>query len=70
MVRVMGIPSGVRRDFQALEQRRMRAARLLEKGYRHVGNGPSSEARYTAVAEVGEAHVVLPEFTARRAGPG
>src|ERR1035438_2338695 len=29
----MGNPAGVRRDFQALEQRRMQAARLLEKGY-------------------------------------
>jgi transposase len=29
----MGNPAGVRRDFQALEQRRMKAARLLEKGY-------------------------------------
>jgi transposase len=29
----MGFPAGVRRDFEALEQRRMRAARLLEKGY-------------------------------------
>src|ERR1700691_2504519 len=26
-------PAGVRRDFEALERRRMRAARLLEKGY-------------------------------------
>jgi transposase len=29
----MGNPVGVRRDFKALEQRRMEAARLLEKGY-------------------------------------
>ena len=29
----MGNPAGVRRDFEALERRRMRAARLLEKGY-------------------------------------
>ena len=29
----MGNPAGVRRDFKALEQRRMKAARLLEKGY-------------------------------------
>src|SRR2546422_10442894 len=28
----MGNPAGVRRDFQALEQRRLRAARLLKKG--------------------------------------
>ena len=28
----MGNPAGVRRDFEALEQRRLRAARLLEKG--------------------------------------
>src|SRR5262252_7624582 len=29
----MGNPAGVRRDFDALEQRRMEAARLLHKGY-------------------------------------
>jgi transposase len=29
----MGNPAGVSRDFRALEQRRMQAARLLEKGY-------------------------------------
>jgi transposase len=29
----MGNPAGVRRDFEALEQRRMEAARLLQKGY-------------------------------------
>jgi transposase len=29
----MGNPAGVRRDFEALEQRRMEAARLLKKGY-------------------------------------
>src|ERR1700693_1935085 len=28
----MGNPAGVRRDFQALEQRRLRAARLLKRG--------------------------------------
>ncbi len=28
----MGNPAGVRRDFQALEQRRLRAAQLLKKG--------------------------------------
>ena len=33
----MGNPAGVRRDFQALEQRRMQAARLLEKGYSQSG---------------------------------
>jgi len=27
----MGNPAGVRRDFQALEQRRLRAAQLLKK---------------------------------------
>jgi transposase len=32
----MGNPAGVRRDFDALEQRRMEAARLLEKGYSHA----------------------------------
>jgi transposase len=29
----MGNPAGVRRDFEALEQRRMEAARLLDQGY-------------------------------------
>ena len=29
----MGNPAGVRRNFEALEQRRMEAARLLQKGY-------------------------------------
>ena len=29
----MGFPAGVRRDFESLERRRMKAARLLEKGY-------------------------------------
>ena len=29
----MGNPAGVKRDFKALEERRMKAARLLEKGY-------------------------------------
>ena len=29
----MGNPAGVKRDFEALEKRRMQAARLLEKGY-------------------------------------
>src|SRR6516165_8171697 len=29
----MGNPAGVRRDFEALEQRRREAARLLQKGY-------------------------------------
>jgi transposase len=32
----MGNPAGVRRDFEALEQRRMEAARLLEQGYSHA----------------------------------
>jgi transposase len=32
----MGNPAGVRRDFDALEQRRMEAARLLEQGYSHA----------------------------------
>jgi transposase len=32
----MGNPAGVRRDFDALEQRRMEAARLLQKGYSHA----------------------------------
>ena len=32
----MGNPAGVRRDFDALEQRRMEAARLLGQGYSHA----------------------------------
>ena len=32
MVWGMGFPAGVRRDFEALERRRMRAADLLQKG--------------------------------------
>ncbi len=40
----MGNPAGVRRDFTALEQRRLRAARLLEKGVHQ-----SEVARQTGV---------------------
>ena len=32
-LRRMGHPAGVSRDFQALERRRIQAARLLDKGY-------------------------------------
>jgi transposase len=32
----MGNPAGVKRDFVALEKRRMQAARLLEKGYKEA----------------------------------
>src|SRR5271166_5926224 len=50
----MGNPAGVRRDFQALEQRRMQAARLLEKGYsqsevaRRVGAHRQSVSQWAA----------------------
>ena len=50
----MGFPAGVRRDFKALEQRRMRAARLLEKGYsqsevaRRVGAHRQSVSQWAA----------------------
>jgi len=33
MVSRMGHPAGVKRDFKALERRRLQAARLLDKGY-------------------------------------
>jgi len=50
----MGNPAGVRRDFQALERRRMQAARLLEKGYsqsavaRRVGAHRQSVSQWAA----------------------
>jgi len=50
----MGFPAGVRRDFEALERRRMRAARLLEKGYsqsevaRRVGAHRQSVGQWAA----------------------
>ena len=50
----MGLQAGVRRDFEALEQRRMRAARLLEKGYsqsevaRRVGVHRQSVSQWAA----------------------
>ena len=50
----MGFPAGVRRDFEALEQRQMRAARLLEKGYsqsevaRRVGAHRQSVSQWAA----------------------
>ena len=50
----MGNPAGVRRDFEALERRRMRAARLLEKGYsqsevaRRVGAHRQSVSQWAA----------------------
>ena len=48
----MGNPAGVRRDFDKLEQRRLQAARLLEKGYsqaevaRRVGVHRQSVSRW------------------------
>jgi transposase len=50
----MGNPAGVRRDFEALEKRRMQAARLLEKGYsqsevaRRVGAHRQSVSQWAA----------------------
>jgi transposase len=50
----MGNPAGVRRDFAALERRRMQAARLLEKGYsqsevaRRVGVHRQSVSQWAA----------------------
>ena len=50
----MGNPAGVRRDFAALEKRRMHAARLLEKGYsqsevaRRVGAHRQSVSQWAA----------------------
>src|SRR5712692_9027237 len=37
MVWGMGFPAGVRRDFEALERRRMQAARWLAKGLKRAG---------------------------------
>src|SRR5437879_4935068 len=53
----MGNPAGVRRDFQALEQRRWRAARLLKKGVhqsevaRRVGAHRQSVSRWAQQLE-------------------
>ncbi len=53
----MGNPAGVRRDFQALEQRRLRAARLLKKGVhrsevaRRVGAHRQSVSRWARQLE-------------------
>lgn len=53
----MGNPEGVRRDFQALEQRRLRAARLLKEGVhqsevaRQVGAHRQSVSRWAQQLE-------------------
>ena len=53
----MGNPKGVRRDFAGLEQRRLRAARLLEKGVsqsevsRQVGVHRQSVSRWAQQLE-------------------
>ena len=53
----MGNAAGVRRDFQALEQRRLRAARLLKKGVhqsevaRQVGAHRQSVSRWAQQLE-------------------
>src|ERR1700693_1171271 len=53
----MGNPAGVRRDFQALEERRLRAARLLKKGIhqsevaRRVGAHRQSVSRWARQLE-------------------
>src|SRR5256885_5951162 len=55
----MGNPAGVRRDFQALEQRRWRAAQLLKKGVhqsevaRQVGAHRQSVSRWAQQLEAG-----------------
>lgn len=55
----MGNPAGVKRDFRALERRRMQAARLLEKGYseaevaRRVGVHRQSVNRWAKELAVG-----------------
>ncbi len=55
----MGNPAGVRRDFEALEQRRMEAARLLAKGYsqsevaRRVGVHRQSVGQWSRQLEQG-----------------
>src|SRR5271155_3609653 len=54
----MGFPAGVRRDFAALERRRMRAARLLAKGLsqsevaRRVGAHRQSVSKWAAELRV------------------
>ena len=58
----MGFPAGVRRDFEALERRRMQAARLLEKGYsqsevaRRVGAHRQSVGQWAAELKEKRAH--------------
>src|SRR2546422_8911096 len=53
----MGNPAGVRRDFRALEQRRLRAARLLKRGVhqsevaRQVGAHRQSVSRWAQQLE-------------------
>src|SRR2546429_5770049 len=55
----MGNPAGVRRDFRALEQRRLRAAQLLKKGVhqsevaRQVGAHRQSVSRWAQQLEAG-----------------
>jgi len=55
----MGNPAGVRRDYQALEQRRLRAARLLKAGVaqsevaRRVGAHRQSVSRWAEQLEQG-----------------
>ena len=59
MVRTWGNPAGVRRDFQAWEQRRLRAAQLLRKGVhqsevaRQVGAHRQSVSRWAQQLEAG-----------------
>ena len=58
----MGNPAGVRRDFQALGRRRLRAARLLAKGIhqsemaRRVGVHRQSVSRWAQQLEAGGLH--------------
>ena len=59
----MGNPAGVRRDFRALEQRRLRAARLLKRGVhqsevaRQVGAHRQSVSRWAQQLEAAPGRV-------------
>jgi transposase len=51
----MGFPAGVRRDFEALEQRRLRAADLLQKGLSQSEVGRRVGAHRQSVSQWAEA---------------
>lgn len=71
MLWCMGNPAGVKRDFDALEQRRLRAAKLLQKGFaqaevaRRVGVHRQSVSRW---AEALQSHGTAALRQAGRAG--